>query len=61
MTVEEHQYHFDTLQLHAGHTPDPTTKARAVPIYNTASYMFDSVEHVQDVFNMRTKGYFYTR
>ncbi|WP_169239855.1 PLP-dependent transferase, partial [Candidatus Roseilinea sp. NK_OTU-006] len=38
--MSDHQFHFDTLTLHAGTRPDPTTNARAVPIYQTTSYQF---------------------
>src|SRR5271155_926600 len=53
--------HFDTLQLHAGQQIDPTTKARAVPIYQTTSYGFDSSEHAADLFGLRKFGNIYTR
>ena len=42
MAQSEPQYHFDTLALHAGQIPDPTTNARAVPIYATTSYVFNN-------------------
>ena len=45
MTVDNHEYHFDTLQIHAGQEPAPGTNARAVPIYQTSSYTFDSADH----------------
>ncbi|EPR40778.1 O-acetylhomoserine/O-acetylserine sulfhydrylase [Desulfovibrio sp. X2] len=51
----------ETLALHAGHTPDCATHARAVPIYQTTSYTFDSVQHAADLFALRTPGYIYTR
>lgn len=53
--------HFDTLQLHAGQQIDPTTKSRAVPIYQTTSYGFDSSEHAADLFGLRKFGNIYTR
>jgi O-acetylhomoserine (thiol)-lyase len=53
--------HFETLQLHAGQQIDPTTKARAVPIYQTTSYGFDSSAHAADLFGLRTFGNIYTR
>ncbi len=53
--------HFDTLQLHAGQQIDPTTKARAVPIYQTTSYAFDNSEHAADLFGLRKFGNIYTR
>ena len=52
---------FDTLQVHGGQTTDPTTKARAVPIYQTSSYVFDSVEHGANLFSLRETGNIYTR
>jgi O-acetylhomoserine (thiol)-lyase len=53
--------HFDTLQLHAGQQIDPTTKSRAVPIYQTTSYGFDNSEHAADLFGLRKFGNIYTR
>jgi O-acetylhomoserine (thiol)-lyase len=54
-------YRPETLALHAGQEPDPTTGARAVPIYQTTSYVFDSTEHAADLFALRTTGNIYTR
>src|ERR1700742_1159988 len=54
-------YHFETLQLHAGQQIDPTTKSRAVPIYQTTSYGFDNSEHAADLFGLRKFGNIYTR
>jgi O-acetylhomoserine (thiol)-lyase len=51
----------DTLALHAGQVPDPTTKARAVPIYQTTSYVFDSTEHAANLFALKEFGNIYTR
>lgn len=51
----------ETLALHAGHTPDCATRSRAVPIYQTTSYTFDSVAHAADLFALKTPGYIYTR
>ncbi|MGA0560082.1 O-acetylhomoserine aminocarboxypropyltransferase/cysteine synthase family protein [Larkinella sp. VNQ87] len=53
--------HFETLQLHAGQEPDPTTKARAVPIYQTSSYVFDNAEHGAKLFALQQFGNIYTR
>jgi O-acetylhomoserine (thiol)-lyase len=53
--------HFETLQLHAGQTPDPVTKSRAVPIYQTTSYVFDSSEHAANLFGLKEFGNIYTR
>ncbi len=52
---------FDTLQVHAGQIPDPTTGSRAVPIYQTSSYVFDSAEHAANLFALKENGNIYTR
>ena len=52
---------FETLQLHAGQQIDPTTKARAVPIYQTTSFGFDNAAHAADLFGLRQFGNIYTR
>jgi O-acetylhomoserine (thiol)-lyase len=52
---------FETLALHAGYSPDPTTKAVAVPIYQTAAYAFDSAQHGADLFDLKVPGNIYTR
>ncbi len=54
-------YHPDTLAVHAGQVPDPTTNARAVPIYATTSYVFNSTEHAANLFGLREFGNIYTR
>src|SRR5579864_3036602 len=54
-------YRFETLQLHAGQQVDPTTKARAVPIYQTTSYAFDNAEHAANLFGLKQFGNIYTR
>lgn len=51
----------NTIALHAGQKPDPTTGARAVPIYQTASYVFKSVDHAADLYALKDIGYAYTR
>ncbi|OSX63010.1 hypothetical protein POSPLADRAFT_1033612 [Postia placenta MAD-698-R-SB12] len=60
-----HQFHkepeFETLQLHAGQEPDPTTNARAVPIYATSSFVFNNSEHAADLFGLRAFGNIYSR
>jgi O-acetylhomoserine/O-acetylserine sulfhydrylase len=53
--------HFDTLQLHAGQVVDPTTKSRAVPIYQTTSYVFNDSEHAANLFGLKEFGNIYTR
>lgn len=54
-------YRFETLQLHAGQEVDPTTKSRAVPIYQTTSYVFDNVAHAANLFGLKEFGNIYTR
>lgn len=54
-------YHFETLQVHAGQEIDPTTKSRAVPIYQTTSYLFDNTEHAANLFGLKAFGNIYTR
>lgn len=53
--------HFETLQIHAGHVPDPTTHSRAVPIYQTTSYVFNDAEHAAGLFALKENGNIYTR
>ncbi len=52
---------FDTLALHAGQTPDATTGSRAVPVYQTTSYVFRDTEHAASLFNMERAGHVYSR
>ncbi len=59
--MPDHSYGFGTLCLHAGQIPDSTTGARAVPIYQTTSYVFDSVDHAASLFNLQTFGNVYSR
>lgn len=54
-------YHFETLQLHAGQQVDPTTKSRAVPIYQTTSYAFNDATHAANLFGLKEFGNIYTR
>ena len=51
----------ETLAVHAGYTPDPTTKAAAVPIYQTVAYAFDNAQHGADLFDLKVAGNIYTR
>ncbi|MGO3859893.1 O-acetylhomoserine aminocarboxypropyltransferase/cysteine synthase family protein [Neisseriaceae bacterium CLB008] len=51
----------ETIVLHAGYSPDPTTKSVAVPIYQTTSYAFDNTQHGADLFNLNVAGNIYTR
>ena len=55
------QLHFETLQLHAGQEIDPTTRSRAVPIYQTSSYVFKDAEHGANLFALKELGNIYTR
>lgn len=55
------QYGFTTRQLHAGQVPDPTTKSRAVPIYQTTSYQFNNTEHAANLFALKEFGNIYSR
>ena len=58
----QNQYRFETLQLHAGQEiADPTTHSRAVPIYQTTSYLFDSCQHAADLFDLKAEGNIYSR
>ena len=54
-------YHFETLQQHAGQVPDPVTGARAVPIYQTTSYVFKDAQQAEDRFALKDAGYIYSR
>jgi O-acetylhomoserine (thiol)-lyase len=58
---DEDTYGIDTLALHAGHTPDQDTLSRAVPLYQTASYVFRDTGHAADLFALRAFGNIYTR
>jgi O-acetylhomoserine (thiol)-lyase len=57
----EGKQHFGTLAVHAGQVPDPTTGARAVPIYQTTSYVFDDADHAGRLFGLKEFGNIYTR
>ena len=61
MSETTQQFRFETLQVHAGQRPDPLTKSRAVPIYQTTSYVFDSARHGADLFALKEFGNIYTR
>lgn len=54
-------FNFETLQLHAGQSVDPTTKSRAVPIYQTTSFVFDDAQAAEDIFALRQQANIYTR
>ena len=51
----------ETLAVHAGYSPDPTTKSAAVPLYQTVAYAFDSAQHGADLFDLKVPGNIYTR
>ncbi len=59
--MSQQNLRFETLQVHAGQVPDPVTKSRAVPIYQTTSYVFDSAEHAANLFGLKEFGNIYTR
>ena len=61
MTDESPKFGFETLALHGGQVPDPTTGSRAVPIYQTTSYVFNSTEHAANLFGLKEFGNIYTR
>lgn len=58
---KQRNYKFETLQLHAGQEPDPTTGSRAVPIYQTTSFNFNDAQHAADLFGLQKFGNIYTR
>ena len=51
----------ETLAVHAGYSPDPTTRSSAVPIYQTVAYAFDNAQHGADLFDLKVPGNIYTR
>ena len=59
--MEKFDFGFDTRMLHAGQTPDPTTGARAMPIYQTTSFVFEDTEHAAHLFALNKFGNIYTR
>ncbi len=59
--MADREFGIETLCLHAGQIPDPATGSRAVPIYQTTSYVFDSTDHAASLFNLQTFGNVYTR
>ncbi len=61
MASNNHQFGFTTRQLHAGQQPDPTTGSRAVPIYQTTSYVFKNTDHAARLFALQEPGNIYTR
>lgn len=59
--MSDRKLKFDTLQVHAGQNPDPSTGSRAVPIYQTTSYVFQNAEHAANLFALKEVGNIYTR
>ena len=59
--MSDHPFQAETLAIHAGQTPDAATGARALPIYQTTSFVFDSTEHAASLFNLQTFGNVYSR
>jgi O-acetylhomoserine (thiol)-lyase len=60
-TMSQHKYRFETVALHGGQSPDPTTTARAVPVYRTSSFVFKNTQHAANLFGLRELGNIYTR
>ena len=61
MPLDESKLRFDTLAVHGGQTPDPTTTARAVPIYQTTSFVFNDTQHAANLFGLQELGFIYSR
>jgi O-acetylhomoserine (thiol)-lyase len=59
--MAEKAHRFDTVAVHGGATPDPTTGSRAVPIYQTVAYNFNDTDHAADLFGLRAFGNIYSR
>jgi O-acetylhomoserine (thiol)-lyase len=59
--TQESNWNFETLAVHAGYSPDPTTRAVVPPIYQTVAYAFDSTQHGADLFDLKVPGNIYTR
>src|SRR5258708_16825212 len=60
-SAQDHSFGFATRALHAGHRPDAETGSRAVPIYQTTSYVFEDTAHAAALFNLQRFGNIYTR
>src|SRR6476661_2207084 len=58
---QDHIFGFDTLTVHAGQRPDPTTGARAMPIYQTTSFVFEDTDHAAELFALQRFGNIYSR
>ena len=61
MSDDEFEFGFNTLMLHAGQVPDPTTGSRAMPIYQTSSYVFEDTDHAAHLFALNKFGNIYSR
>ena len=61
MTDQPKSPHFDTLAVHAGAPPDPSTGARVTPIYQTSSFVFNDADHAAALFGLEAFGNIYTR
>jgi O-acetylhomoserine (thiol)-lyase len=61
MSQPQDQWRFETLSVHAGYEPEPTTRAAAVPLYQTVAYAFDNAQHGADLFDLKVPGNIYTR
>ena len=61
MKKQQSQFGFNTLAVHAGTAPDPTTGARSFPIFQTSSYVFDDADHAASLFNLQAPGFIYSR
>lgn len=61
MTAQKRNYRYETLQLHAGHSPDSASRSRAVPLYQTTSYTFEDADHAARLFDLKEFGNIYTR
>jgi len=59
--MDTNEFRFETLQVHAGQEPDQVTHSRAVPIYQTTSYLFNDSEHAARLFGLKEFGNIYTR
>ena len=59
--MTNHNYKFDTLQVHAGQVPDPVTGSRAVPLYQTTSFVFNNSDHAEARFALQDPGAIYSR
>jgi O-acetylhomoserine (thiol)-lyase len=61
MSQPQDQWRFETLSVHAGYEPEPTTRAAAVPLYQTVAYAFDNAQHGADLFDLKVPGNIYSR